>query len=151
MCWVGTNCYAGTPTTQQSTDSLMVMSTYQHWEREIIAQQFHQLVAKQQYSNCITYCAALDRVRSEFKSDTVSLAHSEADSIGSGNGAANDDSVFRKSSTGKIGLLNRLKFNSNFKTIVHKVVLPSLQFLLRQCLRKQPFTAVYTREDVKDS
>lgn len=52
----------------------------------------------------IKYFAALDRVRSEFKSDTVSLAQSEADSIGSGTGAANDDSVFRKSSTGKIGL-----------------------------------------------
>lgn len=63
----------------------------------------------------------MDRVRSEFKSDTVSLAHSEADSIGSGNGAANDDSVFRKSSTGKIGLYSGFKLESNRKKLVHKV------------------------------
>ncbi|XP_046674604.1 transmembrane inner ear expressed protein [Homalodisca vitripennis] len=45
---------------------------------------------------------ALERVRAEFKSDTESLAQSEAFSTSSG--APNDDSVFRKSSGGDVGV-----------------------------------------------
>ncbi|KAG8296338.1 hypothetical protein J6590_058935 [Homalodisca vitripennis] len=44
----------------------------------------------------------LERVRAEFKSDTESLAQSEAFSTSSG--APNDDSVFRKSSGGDVGV-----------------------------------------------